>query len=301
MAAVSKLETIAVGIVLLAHGASGQELEPRAYAPAPTGGNVLLVSYARTQGGVVFDPSVPLTDVEAKLNAQALSYVRTFGLFGRSASIGTSVPYVWGEVQGNVGEAFREVTRSGLADIRARLAVNLIGAPAMTRGDFAKRQPRTTLGASVIVIAPTGQYDPAKLVNIGANRWAFKPEVGLSKPLGRFTADLYAAVWLFTDNPDFFGGQLREQRPLGALQGHVSYTIKPRLWVAANATFYTGGETSLDGVRKADLQRNTRLGATVSLPIGIRQSVKVAWASGIITRIGGDYDTLSAAWQIQWF
>ena len=295
------LGLVATGLALVTPSARAQELEPRAYSPAPVGGNILLVSYTRTQGGVVFDPSVPITDVDAKLNAPALSYVRTFGLFGRSASIGMAVPYVWGEVQGSVGEALRLVTRSGLADIRARLAVNIIGAPAMTRAEFAKRQPGTTLGASVIVIAPTGQYDPAKLINIGANRWAFKPEVGVSKPLGRFTADLYAAVWVFTDNPDFFGGQLREQRPLGALQGHVSYTIKPRLWVAANATYYTGGQTSLDGVRKADLQRNTRLGATVSLPIGVRQSIKVAWASGVVTRIGGDFDTLSAAWQVQWF
>ena len=103
------------------------------------------------------------------------------------------------------------------------------------------------------------------------------------------------------DNTNFFGGQRREQQPLSALQGHVSYTFKPRLWVAGNATFYTGGQTRLHGVPKADLQRNSRLGATLSLPVAKRQSVKLAWASGVITRIGGDFDTLSAAWQIQWF
>jgi hypothetical protein len=291
----------ASALLLLATRALGQELEPRAYAPAPVGGNIFLVTYGRTEGGVVFDAALPFSDVEARLNASAVGYVRTLGVFGRSASVGAVFPYVWGEVQGNVGEQFRSVTRSGLGDLRARVVVNILGGPALEPAEFVKRKPRTTLGASLVVAAPSGQYDPAKLINIGANRWAFKPELGLSKPMGRLTAELYAAVWLFTENPDFYGGQHREQQPLGAFQGHVSYTFKPRLWLAANATFYTGGETRLDGVEKADLQRNTRLGATLSVPLGRRQSIKVAWASGIITRVGGNFDTLSAAWQIQWF
>jgi hypothetical protein len=292
---------VAAGLALAAQNARAQELEPRAYAPAPVGGNIFLATYARTEGSVVFDPSVPLTDVDARLNASGVGYLRTFGLLGRSASVGVAFPYVWGDVQGNVGEEFRSVTRSGLGDPRVRLVVNLLGGPALTPQEFVQRKPGTTLGASVVVVVPSGQYDPAKLVNIGTNRWAFKPELGVSKPMGRFTAELYAAVWLFTDNPDFFGGQHREQQPMGGLQGHVSYTFKPRLWLAANATFYTGGRTSLDGVTKADLQRNTRLGATLSLPVAKRQSIKVAWASGLITRIGGDFDTLSAAWQVRWF
>lgn len=285
----------------LAGAAGAQELEPRAYAPAPVGGNIFLATYAHTTGGVVFDASLPFSDVEARLHATGAGYVRTFGLLGRSASVGAVFPYVWGDVQGNVGEQFRRVTRSGLGDLRARLVVNLAGAPALRRAEFAQRKPRTTLGASLVIAAPSGQYDPAKLINIGANRWAFKPELGLSKPLGRLTAELAAGVWLFTDNSDFYGGQRREQKPLGAVQANASYTFRPRLWAAFAATFYTGGQTSLDGVRKADLQRNTRLGATLSIPVGRNQSVKLAAATGIITRIGGDFDTLSAAWQIQWF
>jgi hypothetical protein len=292
---------IGIGLAMSAGDAPGQELEPRAYSPAPVGANILLATYGRTTGGVVFDESLPFTDVDARLSASAIGYVRTLDVFGRSASVGAVLPYVWGEVRGNVGEQFQRVTRSGLGDLRARVVVNVLGGPALTPAVFAQRKPRTTLGASLIIAAPSGQYDPSKLINIGGNRWAFKPELGLSKPLGRLTAEIYAAIWLFTDNQDFYGGQRREQDPLGAFQGHVSYTFKPRLWLAANATFYTGGRTSLDGVPKADLQRNTRLGATLSVPVGRRQSIKVAWASGIITRIGGDFDTLSAAWQITWF
>ena len=91
-----------------------------------------------------------------------------------------------------------------------------------------KRTPRTTLGASLSISAPTGQYDPDKLINIGTNRWAFKPEIGLTIPHGPWMFDVFAGVWLFSANPDFFGGVHREQDPMPTLQGHVSYTFRPQ-------------------------------------------------------------------------
>jgi hypothetical protein len=239
--------------------------------------------------------------VSATLNAATILYGRTFGLFGRSASAGLGVPYAWGSVEGEVAETFRRITRSGLADARMRLAVNLLGGPALAPAEFARRQPRTTLGASLVVQAPTGQYDGAKLVNLGTNRWSFKPELGVSRPLGRLDLDFYAGAWLFTANDDFFGGQLRQQDPIGAFQLHVSYTFRPRLWLAADATYYTGGRSTLDGVEKDDGLRNSRFGLTAAFPLGRRQSLKVAWTSGVSTRVGGDFDSVTAAWQILWF
>ncbi len=56
----------------------------------------------------------------------------------------------------------------------------------------------------------------------------------------------------------------------------------------------------MDGVRKADLQRNSRIGATLSLPIGQRHSLKLAGTTGLTTRIGGDFDALAVAWQYVW-
>jgi hypothetical protein len=282
-------------------GAAAQELEPRAYSPNPTGVNFAGLAYAHTSGEVVFDASLPFSDVEAKLESTSLAYIRTFGLFGRAASAGVALPYVWGSVEGNVGEDFRRITRSGLADVRLRLAANVLGGPALEPRAFAARRPKTALGASLVVVAPTGQYDPAKLVNIGSNRWAVKPELGLSQPWRHLTLEAYAGVWLFGDNDDFFGGQHREQDPLGSFQAHVAYTFKPRLWLSADANYYTGGRTRLDGRTNADLQQNSRVGITLAVPAGRRHSFKVAWATGFTTRVGGNFDTLAVAWQTLWF
>ncbi|HEY6548118.1 MAG TPA: transporter, partial [Vicinamibacteria bacterium] len=260
-----------------------------------------LVAYGHSSGDVVFDSSLPVSDVHASVNSSAVLYGRTFGLAGRSASVGVGLPYVWGSVQGEVAEEFRRITRSGLADARLRLAVNLLGGPALEPLEFAQRRPRTTLGTSLTLQAPTGQYDPSKLINLGSNRWSLKPELGLSHPWGRLYLEVYAGAWLFTDNDDFFGGQHRQQDPIGALQLHVSYSFRPRLWVAGDATFYRGGGTTVAGVAKDDVQENSRLGLTAAFPLGRRQSVKVSWASGFTTRFGGDFQTLAVAWQLLWF
>jgi len=289
-----------LSLAAMSPDAAGQELEPRAYSPSPTGASFLVVGYGRSTGGVVFDPSLPFSDVRAEVNAASLVYGRTFGLAGRLASVDLVLPYVWGSVSGEVAEEQQEVHRSGGADARFRLTLNLVGAPALSPREFATRKPSTILGASLMVAAPTGQYDPAKLINLGANRWAFRPQLGLSHPVGRWNLELYGGVWLFTDNEDFFGGSQRRQQAIGAFQTHVSYTVRRRLWAAVNATFYTGGRTTVDGVAKADLQRNSRVGATLSLPIGQRHSLKLAATTGMTTRIGGDFDSLAIAWQYVW-
>jgi len=292
---------VAVALAIGSSVAGAQDLEPRAYTPSPTGMNFVLAAYGHSSGDVVFDPSVPITDVSAGVNTVALFYGRTFGLLGRSATAAIQLPYAWGNIEGNVFEERRSVYRSGLADLRLRLTANLLGGPALARAAFAQRRPRTTLGVSLVTIAPTGQYDPAKLVNVGTNRWAFKPELGLSQPAGRWVLDLHGGVWLFGDNASFFGGSRREQATLFTFQAHVSYTLRPRLWLAGDATYYTGGRTTVDGVTKADLQRNSRFGVTLAVPVNRRSSFKVSWARGLTTRIGGDFDTLAAGYQWLWF
>ena len=289
-----------LGWLALVGVSDAQELEPRAYSPNPMGAHFALLAYGYTSGAVLFDPSLPFSDVEARLNAGVLGYGQTFSAFSRSASVALALPYVWGDVEGNVGEEFRAITRSGPGDARLRVAVNLVGGPALAPAEFAKRKPRTTLGASLVVVAPVGEYDPQKLINIGTNRWAFKPELGIAHPIGRWFLEGYAGVWLFTDNDNFFGGQHREQDPLTSLQAHVSYTLRPGLWVAFDATYYSGGRTTRNGVQNDDRQANTRVGLTFSLPMGAGHTIKVNWSEGATTRIGGDYTSVGIAWQYAW-
>ncbi len=145
-----------------------------------------------------------------------------------------------------------------MGDIRLRFAQNLTGGPALTPEAFAQRIPSTTLGASITVVAPTGYYNSAHLVNVGLNRWAFKREIGVSQPLGHWFADAAAGAWLFTANNNFFNGHVLSQEPLWSVQLHAGYYFQQSFWLAADATYYTGGETSIDGIAKHDTQSVSR-------------------------------------------
>ena len=190
--------------------------------------------------------------------------------------------------------------RSGFGDLQLRFTTSLLAGSALTPAEFARDAPDRTLGASLVVIAPTGQYMKDRLINIGTNRWEFKPEIGGSRQFGRWNVESSIAAWFFTSNSNFVDGP-KQQDPIGAIQGHVSYTFKPRLWLAADATFYAGGRTTLNGTRKADVQSNSRLGVTLALPLGRRSNLKVSWATGFTTRVGADFDTISVGLQTVWF
>jgi hypothetical protein len=296
----------AVGIVIMSllsmsAGVHAQEMEPRAYSATPIGTNFLIAGYTRATGGVSLDPSLPVSAVQATINQVAIGYERTFGLLAHSASLAILVPYVSGDLSGMLEDQSRAVSRSGLGDLKFRFAGNLIGGPALTRAEFAQREPTTSLGASITVVAPTGDYNPSHLINISSNRWALKPEIGLSQPIGDWFADAYAGVWLFTDNRKFFNGNVRSQDPLFDFQLHGGYSFRPGLWLAADATFYTGGETRMNGVEKHDVQANSRYGLTLSVPLPEGLAVKFAWSTWLTTRNGGNFETVGVTLQYRWF
>ena len=295
------LAGMVIACLLCAATTRGQELEPRAYSSSPTGTNFLVLGYGRSTGDVLFDPTLPITDVRAELNAGTIGLGRTFGLAGRLALLTAAVPYSWGEITGKVNEQAGQITRSGLADARVKLSVNLWGPPAMSVGQFVRAPRRTVVGASVTAVVPIGQYDPHKLINLGTNRWGFKPEVGISHPVGHWDLDAYAGIWLITKNDRFFPGEAtRRQDPIVAMQGHASYTIKPRAWLAVDATWYGGGKATIDDGPPSSRLSNTRLGATLSWPVAKRQSVKVAYSGGASTRVGSDFRTIAVVWQVLW-
>lgn len=277
--------------------ARAQQLEPRAYSPSPVGVNFAGVTAIHSSGDVVFDATSPFSDVTAKVYSFAPFYARTFSFFGRSSSFAVLMPYSSGYVEGNVGEEFRRADRNGLADVMMRWSVNIIGVPAMSPKAFAARKQGTIFGTSLTVTAPTGEYDPSHLINLGTNRWAVKPELGVAQPVGNWWLEFYAGLWLFSANPDYYQGQMRRQDPMGVVQGHVVRVFRRSLWVSLDATYYWGGGTSLDGVNRFDRQETTRIGTVVSVPVTKAQSIKFAYAKGATARLGSKLDTVGLTWQ----
>ena len=161
---------------LVAVGGGAQELSPRAYWPAPKGTKVAVVGYQYSSGDVVTDPSLPVLGVDSGIHSSYVAYLQTLNLWGRTANLLLELPYSWGTTLGTLdGEPARS-DFSGFADLGVTLSVNFPGARTMTPADFQemRRKPRTILGATLKVLAPTGSYDPEKLINVSGNRWAVK-------------------------------------------------------------------------------------------------------------------------------
>jgi hypothetical protein len=300
---------IAAALNLCALGlAVGQDLLPRAYVITPLHSNVIDVTYSFFDGNVLFNGAVPITGATAKINLFVISYYHSLNFFGRSANFSVSLPYGEGNYHGTVNTVEDNVYRSGLLDSFYRFSVNLKGGPAMPVEAFGKWRQKLLIGVSLKIVAPSGQYDSTKLINWGNNRWAFKPEIGLSRRWGHWVLDTYGAAWFFTTNQEFFshnqffpGTQTQSEAPVGAFEGHLSYDIKPRLWISLDGNFWYGGETSLSGVPNLHtVQRNSRAGVTASIPITKHQSVKVSYNNGAYISYGGNYQNISVGWQYSW-
>jgi hypothetical protein len=289
-------------LLLIAATVEAQELEPRAYSPSPVGTTFVLTGFGRSEGGILLDPSLDVDNVRADLWIATPGFGYTFGLAGRQARVLAIFPIAWGRVAGDVGPQAQHQDLAGLADPRIKLSVGLLGAPALTVEAFAKTPRGLSVGTSLTVMPPLGQYNSEQLVNLGYNRWGFKPEVGLSYPAGRWTIDSSVGFWFFTTNESYFPGHARKvQDAVFALQGHVSYALPHRAWLAINGTWFAGGETRVDRAINPDEQRNARLGVTLSVPVARQQSLKFVYSTGATTRRGSDFDTFTVTWQLVTF
>ena len=279
-----------------------QELAPRAYWPAPTGTNVLVLGYQHSAGDIVTDPSLPIAGVESSINFAQVSYQRTLSLFGRTTNMQFNLPYTRGLTEGFVDGEFRSRHISAIADARVRLSINLRGAPAMDAKGFQalRKKPQTIIGASVLVQIPTGSYDPDKLINAGANRWAVKPAFGVIWPVRpSWLLEFELGAWIYGDN-DNFQQQTRQQDPMLSSEFHLVKRFRPGFWASLDMNYYVGGRTTVDKVERSDFQRNSRIGATVVVPFKRQHLVRFAVSTGIVTESGGDFENYSLNYGYVW-
>ena len=288
------------GLITTVHDAHAQDLEPRAYTNTPTGMNFLLVGYQYSEGALLFDPALPVDDANAYVNMGLIGYVRTLDIADKSAKAGVLLPYADLDAQGYLDSVFLTREDKGLADPSFYLTFNLYGAPALSYDEFRDYRQETIIGMSFKLTAPLGEYENDRLLNIGTNRWSFKSELGVSRAINRLILEGAISAVFYTDNDDFDNGKTREQDAIYSVQGHIIYTFPRNLWASISATWYTGGETTIDGIANDDRQQNWRTGFTVALPINRYHSIKIFGNSGVSTRTGTDFDSAGVAWQYRW-
>lgn len=276
------------------------DIEPRSFVNTPVGINFLLAGYSYSEGGLSTTASAAIEGAELEIHYGVLAYARALDVWGNSGKIDVILPYA--DLSGSAVLAGQQHERniSGLTDPLFRFSVNFYGAPALSLQEFANYRQDLIIGASVQVSAPLGQYDDEKLVNLGNNRWFVKPDIGVSKAWGDLVVELSTGVFFFSDNDDFFGGREKEQDPVSTTQIHVTYSLGHGIWAALSGIYDYGGRTTVDGLQNDDLQQNSRVGATLALPVNRNFSTKLFASTGMHTTTGSDYDLFGIVLQYRW-
>jgi len=288
-----------VGLCLLApNRLNAQDVQPKVYTPAPVGVNVIVLAYAFSTGEVLFDKTIPIDNTTGDMHSITAAYSRSIGVLGMAGRADIALPFVSGDWEGDVEKTARAASRTGFGDPVLRLALFPVGAPAMTKKQFAGFQHKTVVGATLRLTLPLGQYDPNKLTNLGSNRWTVSPQVGISHSSGSLSFEANAGVWFFTDNSEFLGTSTLSQDPLFTFQVHASYHFRREFWLAASMRQSVGGATMQDGKDKLASEANNRVGLTLVYPIAGRYAVRFAATTGLTARVGNDYTTLAVSWQV---
>jgi hypothetical protein len=293
-------------LLLLAAGdCIAQDLEPRRWSHLPVGLNVLGVGAGRTDGDIFFDPVLLIEDATVELNAGGVSYVRSFEWLGKSSRFDVTMPYARALWEGLLDGEYASRRRSGFADPRVRLSMNLYGAPPLSGKAYMQYRQNnpvnTTVGVALDVVLPLGEYNSEWLLNLGNNRYVFRPQLGVLHQRRKWQFEVTGSVFLFQDNDEFWRGTRLEQDPLWFLQGHVIYAFKPGWWASLSGGYAFDGEATVNGVPKNNGARSSYWALSLGMPLGARQALKVTWVTADThVRAGVNSDSLLAAWSINW-
>ena len=273
----------ALAILLRPERALAQFTDAHAYDNTPVGINQIETGYAFVHGNASIDPSLVIGGANLDVNQGTIAYTRYFGLFHRLAWVEAAVPLA--RLSGSISGTDIHGSTAGTGDSAYTMAMLVKGGPALNAAQFENVKPTTTLGVSVAFTAPTGLYDPDKILNLGSDRWSFKPEIALSHPFGpeqKWQLDAYVNAYFYTDNTSYRGREILRQEPLTGLEGHISYSFTDSLWISADTRYSFRGATALDGVDQNNAQQNLIVGSETRMSINSRHSLLFEVAKAVV-------------------
>ncbi|MCF6306883.1 MAG: transporter [Flavobacteriaceae bacterium] len=260
------------------------------------------IVYGYSSGDILLN-SQEIEGLNAKLNSVAVFYGHSFKILNKPAKYDVVLPYAFGKLNALVSQVDTTAYKNGFIDPSIRVSVILIGDQALNLKEFAQRDVKKfKLGAAFKVKAPLGRYDETKLINLGANRWAFQLKVAASyQPTKKIILELHIDSWFFTENSSFYNGNKLTQKPFFTTQLHMAYLFNPKFWISGSIGQVALGETSINGIEQDNNQENSRYGFTASYKIGKLGSFKFALTNGLYTGSGANFTTTLLGYSFVWF
>jgi hypothetical protein len=260
---------------------SAQEVEIRRWNHLPIDENFVTANYAHTNGDIAVDPVLLLDNVSVATDTWLLGYIRTFDLFDKTARVEIRQPWQAGLWKGLLDGIPAKTNREGFPDTFARFAVNLVGAPPLKGKAYADyraaTQVETIVGVALGVQLPTGQYFEDKLINLGSNRFTFRPQIGVHQQYYNWSFEGTGTAYIYTDNTSFFNGNLLQQDPYYTMDGSVEYKFQSGIWASLGAGVGVGGQSSVSGVEKDNFREDFAWTASAGFPVTRSLSFKAAY------------------------
>ncbi|MBU3547266.1 transporter [Polynucleobacter sp. MWH-Jannik1A5] len=267
---------------------NAQEIEARMYSNAPIGINFITGGIAQAKSG------------SYKLTTEAINVTRIVDVFGQSGRISLLLPYAQLTGSGSIGSQSMNASAEGLSDPVVKVSANLYGAPALSLDEFKSYQQDLIIGASLAASIPWGKYNSDQMLNVGANRSVIQPGIGASQAIGPWRLELAGMATIYTSNTSFMGSNTLSQNPMYSTESHVIYYFQNTAWISADATYYMGGQSYVNGMPVSGSQENWRFGSTLSYPINKHNSIRLTGSTGIYSRTNNSYDAIGISWQYRW-
>ena len=292
---------ICLALAVLHTHACAQFTDPRTYQNAPVGINQLELAYAYAHSNTSIDTSFIVSGAKFNLNQSFIDYTRYFAFLHHMAWVEADIPIA--NLKGSITGTDITGSNTGTGDSGYTAAILLKGGPALTPEQFANAKTATSIGLSLSTTAPTGQYDHNKLLNLGSDRWSFKPELAISRPFGpdqRWVFDAYANTYLYTDNASYRGTQILRQQALLGIEGHISYTFNNTIWASLDTRYSFLGDTTISGVNQDNPQRNFVLGSEFVVSPNSRNSFTFEFAKASVHKNGPSLTGFAVRYDYTW-
>ncbi len=270
---------LAASVVTLPAVAAVNDVMPTDYVALPGGAtNISLYALQQRQSGPWRDGRRTSNgELDITLLALRVSHPFSVGENGRYALAPVLVlPWADGESSGTLPAVFGR-NASGQADVRLGLSF----------WHHIDRANREYSALSVFASLPTGDYNPAQILNPGENRTKLVLSGGWLRQLGkRWVTDIVPEVAFYGDNRAYLGNKVLSQDVSYALTGWLRYRITPALHWMGGAQINRGGASYTDGVLSTGAPNNTRVSTGLLLFTAEREQWIVRYARDAATDNG---------------
>ena len=291
----------ALAVSLLPSLAHAQFTDPRYYDNFPVGVHQFELGYAYVHANASIDPAIIIGNAKLNLNQGLIDYTYYFGFLRRTAWVSPAVPVA--NLNGAISGTQINGSIVGAGDSSYQAAILLMGAPPLSPAEFDKYHPITTVGVSLTMTAPTGLYRPGKLLNLGSNRWSFRPEIGVSHPFGpkkKWVFDAYVNSSFYSVSASQGSTNRLHQKPLPGLEAHISYSLFSSLTGSIDTRCSIFGDQTLNGQDQHNRQKNFLLGSEWALSVNPKNTFTLELAKALVHQNGPAIAGLSMRYDYFW-